>query len=453
MPHVKALSILTSLVALGLIGSCQHHRATTAQAPPPAAIKPAPQQADTESTLTARRGPLVQTYSTEPDLRIRIGRAQTEAMFGLGGSVRVGPGYGDLGKARPYTFQAPLRVAHDKQGFVLTEPNGKRIRWRLSTLEIISNVGRLTVGEHPYPGKLELVARTDKAGRPTGEFDLVNHVGMESYLPGVLSKELYPNWDPEAYRAQAIAARSYAIWEKNLPIRVNSHFDLEASQASQAYIGDKASEKARAAVADTTGQVLVFERRVLPAFYSSCSGGLGQDAVAAWPEKVDDLAPLRGRAHGGWGQQSSKFRWGPVTRDRDTLSKRIAAWGKVNQHACASLGRLSRVEVIANNGVGRPTRFRVTDVNGQTINMNVEDLRMATNFPANGLPAVDSSNMIYSSHAVYTVADNAVNITGQGFGHGVGLCQFGTQHMASTGNRHEKILAFYYPGATIRKAY
>ena len=54
---------------------------------------------------------------------------------------------------------------------------------------------------------------------------------------------------------------------------------------------------------------------------------------------------------------------------------------------------------------------------------------------------------------MYTVAAETVTISGQGFGHGVGLCQFGAQHMASTGNRHDKILGFYYPGAKIRKAY
>ena len=121
-------------------------------------------------------------------------------------------------------------------------------------MEIRSQAGNITIDKNPYPGRIELVANTTKANQPTGTFDAINRVGMESYLPGVLSKELYPNWDLKTYRAQAIAARSYAIWEMNLPIRKNSHFDLEASQASQAYIGAKASDKARTAVADTAGK-------------------------------------------------------------------------------------------------------------------------------------------------------------------------------------------------------
>lgn len=448
------LALPALLTILFLVVACRHG-STPANTSPRGGKSPTVQtdRGTIEARLTARRGPLVVTKNTEPQLRIRIGRELSTATLTAGSSITVGPGVKDIGKARPYTFQSPLRISHDRQGFVLTEPNGSTVRWRLSSLEIRSQARSITIDNHPYPGRLELVANTNRANQYLGSFDAINRVGMESYLPGVLSKELYPNWDLKAYRAQAIAARSYAMWEMNLPIRKASHFDLEASQASQAYIGDKASDKARTAVADTAGKVLVYEGRVLPAFYSSCSGGVGQDAVAAWPEKVDDLGPLRGRVHGGWGQISSKFRWGPITRDRATLSKRIAAWGKVNKHPIASLGQLASVSVTQANRVGRPTKLSVTDNAGQRFDMNVEDLRMATNFPAGSLPKIKPADLAFSSHAVYAVSGNTVTITGQGFGHGVGLCQFGAQHMASTGNRHDKILGFYYPGAKIQKAY
>lgn len=450
-PRLVLPALLTLLV---LVVACRHN-----SAPPNTGqrtqAKPTYQtdRGATEARLTAKRGPLAVTVHSEPTLRIRIQRDLDTATLSSPTAITVGPGVKDIGKARPYTFQSPLRIGHDAQGFVLTEPNGNSVRWRLSTLEVRSKAGNISIGKDPYPGRIELVALKNKANQTTGRFDAINRVGMESYLPGVLSKELYPNWDLKAYRAQAIAARSYAIWEMNLPIRKNSHFDLEASQASQAYIGANASDKARTAVADTAGQVLVFEGRVLPAFYSSCSGGVGQDAIAAWPEKVDNLAPLQGRNHGGWGQASTKFRWGPIKRDRATLSKRIAAWGKVNKHPVARLGQLASVQTTKVNKVGRPTKLRITDANSQTFEMNCEDLRMATNFPAGSLPKIDRANLAFSSHAAYTVAGNTVTITGQGFGHGVGLCQFGAQHMATSGNRHDKILGFYYPGAKIQKAY
>ncbi|MEM6258765.1 MAG: SpoIID/LytB domain-containing protein [Planctomycetota bacterium] len=447
--------ILPLLLAVLCVVSACRHSGSTSHTSHRAHKQPTYQtdRSATEARLTAKRGPLAVTVHSEPDLRIRIGREQNSATLASSGSITVGPGTKDIGKARPYTFKPPLRVTHDQQGFVLTEPNGRSIRWRLATLQVRSNSGTITINNTPYPGRIELVALRNKSNQLTGRIDTVNHVGMESYLPGVLSKELYPNWDLKAYRAQAIAARSYAVWEMNLPIRRASHFDLEASQASQAYIGAKASDRARTAVADTRGQVLVYEDRVLPAFYSSCTGGVGQDAIAAWPEKVDDLSPLRGRVHGGWGNQSSQYRWGPVKRDRAALSKRIAAWGRANKHPIASMGLLAGVQTTKTNKVGRPTKLRVTDNTGRVFEINAEDLRMATNFPAGGLPKVERAQLAFSSHAVYTVAIDTVTISGRGFGHGVGMCQFGAQHMASVGNRHDKILGFYYPGARIRQAY
>lgn len=447
--------VLPALLALLVLVVACRHSSTPPYTSHRTQAKPTYQtdRSATEARLTAKRGPLAVTVHSEPKLRIRIGRDLGDATLTSAASIAVGPGLRDIGKARPYTFQSPLRIGHDGQGFVLTEPNGKSVRWRLTTLEVTAKAGNITIDKTAYPGKIELVAKQSKANQLTGRFDAINRVGMESYLPGVLSKELYPNWDLKAYRAQAIAARSYAIWEMNLPIRKNSHFDLEASQASQAYLGANASDKARTAVADTAGQVLVFEGRVLPAFYSSCSGGVGQDVIAAWPNKVDNLAPLQGRSHGGWGQASTKFRWGPITRDRATLSKRIAAWGNVNKHPVAGLSQLASIQTAKVNKVGRPTKLRVTDTAGRSFEMNCEDLRMATNFPAGSLPEIDRAKIAFSSHAVYTVAAESVTITGQGFGHGVGMCQFGAQHMATSGNRHNKILGFYYPGARIQKAY
>ncbi|MFN3166554.1 MAG: SpoIID/LytB domain-containing protein [Phycisphaeraceae bacterium] len=447
---------IPALVAtLALFAGCRPGpKPDTTRVPPPKSdTHPhAHDQLTGEERLDAKRGPRADAVRAEPDLRIRIARALDQTMLTSSGSVRVGPGRRDLGKARDYTFQTPLRIHHDKQGFVLTEPSGKSVRWRLASLSIHANAGGVGIDGQTYPGELELVAQRSDPHPFTGRFDAVNHVGMESYLPGVLSKELYASWDTRAYRAQAIAARSYAIWEMNLPMRKASHFDLEASQASQAYTAN-ASDKAKAAVADTAGQVLVFEHRVLPAFYSSCSGGTGQDAVAAWPGKVDDLAPLRGREHGMWGQASTKFRWGPIERDRAALSKRIAAWGKVNKHAVASLGTIARVEVAGRNRVGRPTTMRISDTAGRSFDLACEDLRMASNYRAPGLPTVDMNNLVYSSHAEYAVSADTVSITGRGFGHGVGMCQFGAQHMASEGHDHNAILGFYYPGAEVRKVY
>ncbi|XAM00878.1 SpoIID/LytB domain-containing protein [Phycisphaeraceae bacterium D3-23] len=402
---------------------------------------------------TARRGLPVSALRGEPGVRVRIVRSATRVQVASTGQLTVGPSGAQPVASRARAFAGPLSVTHDRSGFVITDARGQSVRWGLSALRITSANGTVAVDGTRYPDAIALVAVVDQASQATGRIDAVNHVGMERYLPGVLSRELYASWDERAYRAQAIAARSYAIWEMNLPRRRASHFDLEAGQASQAYLGLDASDKARSAVQATRGQVLVFDNRVLPAFYSSCSGGTGQDAIGVFPEKVDDLAPLRGREHGGWGQQSTKFRWGPVTYPNARLMAAMVRWGTANDHPIRGMtGGVSAIQPIAHNRVGRPTRFAVTDSNNRRYELHAEQLRQAANFAVPGDPE-GAEYKLYSSHVEVQIANGTVTFTGRGYGHGVGMCQWGAQGMAQRGYDPIAILNFYYPGAVVYRAY
>lgn len=446
-PTRHALLASTLLMVL-LVAACSRTPTGNAGPRPGPAISPTAIDA-----ATARRGLRVSALRGEPGVRVRIQRNATRATIDTPGNITVGPGGGHLGSTAPRTFIGPLNVTHDRSGFVITDARNQSVRWGLPALRVSTTAGTVSIGGTRYPDAVELVAVTDDAGQATSRIDLVNHVGMERYLPGVLSKELYLGWDAEAYRAQAIAARSYAIWEMNLPHRRASHYDLEAGQASQAYLGLDASAKAKEAVAATRGVVLVFDGRVLPAFYSSCSGGTGQDAAAVFPEKVDDLAPLRGRDHGGWGQASSKFRWGPVAYPQPRLLAALQRWGVANDHPIRNIaGGVRAIEVAARNRMGRPGRFTVTDSNGRRYDLHAEQLRQAANFPVPG-DAEGAEYKLFSSHVEVAVNANTVTFTGRGYGHGVGMCQWGAQGMAHRGHDHQAILGFYYPGASLQRAY
>jgi len=398
---------------------------------------------------TAKRGPQFSRIHAEPAVRIRLKRSVDAVSLSAGTPLTIGPGQGDRGRAQPRQFTGPVTIRRISSGYTITDARGQTQQWGLGSLRISVSNGRLSIGGSAYPGAVELIALDAASLR----FDVINHVGMEDYLPGVLSKELYASWHPEAYRAQAIAARSYAIWEMNLPRRRAGHFDLEAGQASQAYTAN-VSEKARQAVDATRGQVLVFEGRVLPAFYSSSTGGVGQDAVAAFPGRVDDLAPLRGRAHGQWGQTASKYRWGPIVRSRDTLSRRLASWGQATDHTIAGLGTIVAIQVASRNSAGRPTAYFVDDDRRLRYTIAAEHFRQGANFTstlAGG--AVPAADKLYSSNLGITITGNQVRFTGQGYGHGVGMGQWGAQEMAQAGYAHGSILGFYYPGAALRQAY
>lgn len=280
--------------------------------------------------------------------------------------------------------------------------------------------------------------------------DAINRVPLEQYLPGVLDRELIRSWEPATFEAQAVAARSYAIcqaWEKRA-----KPFDLEATTASQVYGGAVAHAKAVEAVKRTRGQVLTYRGRVLPAYYSSASGGAGQDGHVAFPGQRD-LPPLRGRNQGAWDVLSPQFRWGPVVRDRDELAQRLVAWGQANQHAVGNLRGLAQIVVSRRSASGRPAQFTVVDNAGQRFILGPEQFRFACNSPAAGLAALTKEQQLKSSYVTIAATGGGFRFEGHGYGHGVGLSQWGAQHMALRGYGSRSILAFYYPGAQVVKAY
>jgi stage II sporulation protein D len=282
-------------------------------------------------------------------------------------------------------------------------------------------------------------------------FDVVNHVPLEDYLPGVLDRELFSHWHPQTYEALSVAARSYAM----IQIRKagNRHYDLESTTKSQVYAGVTGNGRAIDAARATRGLVLTWEGRVFPAFYSSCCGGAGQDGPAVMADSPV-IPPLMGRTRHDCCNSSPHFRWGPIVRNRQSLSQRIAAWGRTNRHPSEHVGTIAHIAIGARNRAGRPTRFIITSVSGKTFELGAEEFRFACNNVGQGLSPLPATGILKSSFVEVRVAGDDVWLTdGRGFGHGVGLCQFGAQSLAQRGQGWQAILDYYYPGAEIDRAY
>jgi stage II sporulation protein D len=392
--------------------------------------------------------PVMTVPTREPVVRVRIVPAAEAIRVDGPARVRVSAYAADVAGSAVYA--APLIVRRKADRFTI-ETGGQTfgVAWPAMLIQAESgggSEGYIRIGGVDYPGSLVLQPLPDGL-----QFDVINHVPMERYLPGVLDKELYKNWHAEMYRAQAVAARSYAICECARS-RYRA-FDLEAGQASQAYIGRTANATALAAVAATRGQVLTYRGLVLPAYYSSCCGGCGQDAVVAFPNGPD-LEPLRATYHGAWCQASPYYRWGPIIRRKADLVLRLAGWGQANQQPIAGIRSLKSIDIGGRNAVSRPTRFILTEQSGKSWELAPEQFRFACNFAGAGLSELGSGEQLRSSHVDVRVVGNEVRFTaGRGFGHGVGLCQYGAEAMAAQGGAYASILAFYYPGATLQQAY
>jgi len=411
------------------------------------------------------------TLPGEPAIRVRISRSADTVEFTGPARIQIHP----LGRpnqkalyATPLTIELLGNQWHGAWSETPAPLRGTLVVQPLGPMPLVVNDTR-------YPGAIHLVPKAlgptvatrttptsnaaipspSQAAQPGDRFDVVNHVGIESYLPGVLDRELYDDWKPSAYLAQAIAARSYAI-DRIITHGPGKHYDVENTQASQAYGGTSDNPLAVRAVKDTAGMVLTWNDRIITAYYSSTCGGVPQSPEHAFARPGKNIPPLMPHKEHPWCRGTRYHSWGPIERDRGTLSGRVAKWGAARGKPIKHLGVITAIQPAIRNPLGRTVAYRVTDHLRKTYTISAEDLRHAANYhsDARKIAAPPRKTRILSSHFEVTVAKKHIIFSnGHGFGHGVGLCQYGAQSMATRGYKPFDILAEYYPGANVERAY
>jgi len=304
--------------------------------------------------------------------------------------------------------------------------------------------GTININGEFYRGKFRLVPTS-----PTS-FDVVNHVDAESYLLGVLARELLRDWNEEAYKAQAIVARTYALYEARTQ-GPGKHWDVHPDTRSQVYGGVKAETgKATEAVDATRGIVAAAgasgSEKIFKAYFSACCGGVGQSAYDAFGDAYSPV--LSERNVGGLCNISPKHNWAPVTIDKPELTRRIRSWGEARNHPIAGIQAVDRIDVESVNRFGRPVRFIVSDVSGQRYSLGSEETRWACNADRKGGPQLLSSYFKPVNQPAEIVFTE-----GHGHGHGVGMCQWCAEAMARRGIPAEEIVRISYPKSVLVKAY
>ena len=385
---------------------------------------------------------------SEPVIRVRVMRQQSSIDISAEGNARLRVRAAGTSPETAAVYSRSVFVEPRQGRWFFSQGQGaSAMTLRTSTLIVEAENGEpLQTQWGIYPGQLVLELDSDLR-----TFDVINRLPMEQYLPGVLDGELYKKWHPQAYASVAIAARTYAMVQ--MEKHVEDKFDVESTVASQAYNGLVSHTVAVSAVNSTRGKVLTWRKQIFPAYYSSACGGTGQDAAAAFVGAAN-IPPLLGRYHGGCCADSPHYRWNPVVMDRYVLARRLVSWGRANRHAISGLTRIADIRITRTNSAGRPTEFSIDDAAGRTYLMGPEQFRHAVNYTGGGMAALAAEQTIKSSHVEVAVVGNQVRFTqGRGFGHGVGLCQWGTQRLAVSGYSYSAILDFYYPGAVILKVY
>lgn len=269
--------------------------------------------------------------------------------------------------------------------------------------------GTVWIGDRWYRGRVLLI--------PQGKgVTAVNYVDLEEYLYSVVGAEAVPSWHQEALKAQAVAARTYALYKRSTS--GNSVYDLDTTTKTQVYKGlGSEYTTTHKAVNDTSGQVMTYNGKVILAVFHSSSGGHTENVEDIW---VSPLPYLRGVVD--YDQYSPVFNW----------SKTVSA------------GQLGRVV----GGVGnlRAMIPQKTTPQGRVVTMKVVGDRTTKNVKGTDLrQALDLRSTLFR----VAVDGTTVQVSGRGFGHGLGLSQWGSFYLAENGVNYQQILAHYYQNAKL----
>lgn len=434
-------AFLLALVA-ALIVSCETQpRSTTLDRPVP---RPA---AERMIPASEQPGPAVSEIRGEPEVRIRILKnVDSVTLDSDTGKLTLGSNDPNMLASTLQTFATPVTIRRDVRGFLIDAAD-RDVRWDLNSLSARSSMPLVVEGMR-YPGRLVIMPPNPA----TTKLDVIEYVPMEDYLPGVIAKELYGDWHAQTFRAQAVTARSYAMYQQKL--RAGRHYDMEDTVASQVYIGLTNNPTALNAVRDTRGMVLTYQGYVVPAFFSADAGRRGQNAAVAFPG-FPDMLPLRGADYRSLPSVSPHSAWGPVTRYGPNLSKRLQAWGQTRGNALGQLDEIRDLDIVDVSPLGRPRVIRIVDADGQVFDMPAENFRLAANHAVPGLPTLPPTGKLKSSDFEVAIRENGRSLTfrGTGFGHGVGMSQWHAQTLATQGTGYREILSIFYPGASIEALY
>ncbi|MBL4818913.1 MAG: SpoIID/LytB domain-containing protein [Deltaproteobacteria bacterium] len=336
----------------------------------------------------------------EPEIKLFVGSSKSDVR--LVGDLKV------LGPEGQALFQGKSVNLEVGSGGIL-ELDGKPTGF--SELKI-SSPGVISWGERQFRHNIE--ARSDK-----NAVSLTHQLPLESYIEGVVASELPKSWGLEVLKAQAIAARTYAIWQK-------SHKELlDSSVMDQVYHGvQREHELAKRAVKETAGQILTYRAKPAHTFFHAACGG----HTASSEEVFGGNEPYLKGVKCPYCHTSPAYRW-KYEISRKDLDKKLGA-------------NVSKIKSIGETNSGRVKNFRVLS-DAKPKEMKSAELRRILGYSNFRSTLLTKKNFGWGS----------VEFGGRGFGHGVGMCQWGALTLAKKGKTAKQILDYYYPGTEIRRFY
>jgi stage II sporulation protein D len=283
--------------------------------------------------------------------------------------------------------------------------------------------GEVEVDGSHYKGTIRLI--TDNNGTLT----VVNELPIEDYVMGVLAGEIPGSWPIEALKAQAIAARTFAVYKQAEAKRKGQPYDLESTASSQMYIGSRlVNQNIQQAVWSTKGEILTYnDQPIMAVFHSNC-GGETTGALDVWGRDQPYLKPVSC----SFGNHGPHYEWKEEVGISEVTRK-------------LRLAKISIYDIVQISAVDRDDNHRVTklvlmDGDGSKKTIKGAAFRMAL-----------GPDVIRSTRFEAKLEGDKILFGGLGWGHGVGLCQEGACGMAKAGYGAFDILRHYYYGVILDK--
>ncbi|NLF37922.1 SpoIID/LytB domain-containing protein [bacterium] len=279
----------------------------------------------------------------------------------------------------------------------------------------------LVIDGTTYRGRATVLANQ------SGTLTAVNTLPLEEYLAGVVPKETFPSWPEAALQAQAVAARTFAVYHT----KQYGGRDYDIVAPTHQLYGGAGAEDARTtkAVLDTEGELLTYHGSVFCTYFYTCCGGYTTRASTVFPEMADYPPPVSC----SYCRRSPHFSWSY------SVSAANAAEKLKRDGRPIGSGMIISVSPSERTAEGRVAKLRFS-TRTTSLDIRGEDVRRILGY----------DNVRSTLFSVRMTGDRLL-FWGRGWGHGVGMCQWGSRGMADTGKSYTDILSYYYPGAVLAR--
>ncbi|MBL7995414.1 SpoIID/LytB domain-containing protein [bacterium] len=394
-------------------------------------------------TITTRSLP---DNASIPQVKILIQKTPTVSLYANAAfAVKDNISGQDIGYV---SAEQRIELRRSKDKIEVFDATGKSIGVSSSfSMDTKSTSIRFSVGGNSYRGSLLLLPEEDK-------INVINILDMESYLMGVVRNEI-GNLMPdqlEAAKAQAVAARTYAVRYKNK----YKQYDYVSDVNDQVYEGASSeSDITTRAVIETIGEIAIMDGKPINAFYFSTCGGITANVQEVWKSSAPTayLVSINNEVAGkNLCEDSPNYRW-ELNWTGDEIEKLIKENLKVviPQEEVARIDnqRLYNLAVMSRDSSQRVKEFKIGFTKDSFIVSGEQARRILRG----------EKYILYSSLFRLDIMRNpdgtihSVKCRGAGFGHGVGMCQYSARTMAKQGYTYKQILQFFYRGAELGKSY